>query len=251
MTLQQLTHLTRTLGEPARDYVIVGEGNTSMRIDEDSFYVKASGQRMETITEAGFVAVRFEPILALFDDPPQTRTELKARMMTARVDQSTEVVPSVETSFHAMLLHDTGAAFVGHTHPTPVNQLLANNHAQTFAEKRLFPDHAVLCGPESVFVPYVDPGLPLAQAIRERVRAYMDKHGAAPHEILMANHGTIALGQSVDEILNVTAMSVKAAKIMVGALSTGQPNYMSPEDVMHIYKRPDEIYRRSRFVSGE
>lgn len=250
MTLQMLANMTRTLGEPWRDYVIVGEGNSSMRIDDDSFYVKASGQQMETIDTDGFVAVHFAPMLALFDDPPKTRSDQKARMMAARLDQSSEVVPSVETSFHAMLLHDTGARFVGHTHPTPVNQLVCSNHARTFAEKRLFPDHAVLCGPEAVFVPYVDPGLPLALAIREQVKTYVDKYGVAPHEIVLANHGLIALGQSPQEILNITAMSVKAAKILVGALTVGEPAYMDPADVLHIYHRPDEIYRRGRFVSG-
>ncbi|MEO0562038.1 MAG: class II aldolase/adducin family protein [Chloroflexota bacterium] len=247
MTLQKLADMTRTLGEPWRDYVVVGEGNTSMRIDDDSFYVKASGQQMETIDTDGFVAVRFAEMLALFDDPPRTRSEQKARMMAARLNQSNEVAPSIETSFHAMLLHDTGAAFVGHTHPTPVNQLACSNQARTFAEKRLFPDHAVLCGPEAVFVPYADPGLPLAQAIRTEVKAYMDKFEAHPHEIVLANHGLIVLGQSPQEILNITAMSVKAAKILVGALSVGEPVYMEPADVLHIYQRPDEIYRRDRF----
>jgi rhamnose utilization protein RhaD (predicted bifunctional aldolase and dehydrogenase) len=139
MSLARLASMTRTLGEPHRDYVIVGEGNTSMRIDDDSFYVKASGQQMERIEPEGFVAVRFEPVLALFDDPPQTRTEQKERMMAARVDPSNEIAPSIETSFHAMLLHDTGAAFVGHTHPTPVNQLACSNHCADFCRETALP----------------------------------------------------------------------------------------------------------------
>ena len=44
--LSDLINMTRALGEPAMDYVIIGEGNTSMRIDEDSFFVKASGHQM-------------------------------------------------------------------------------------------------------------------------------------------------------------------------------------------------------------
>jgi ribulose-5-phosphate 4-epimerase/fuculose-1-phosphate aldolase len=86
--------------------------------------------------------------------------------------------------------------------------------------------------------------------IRERVQAYMEKYNAAPHEIVLANHGLIVLGQSPEEILNVMAMSVKAARILVGALSVGEPAFMDPADVMYIYQRPDEIYRRDQFVSG-
>jgi rhamnose utilization protein RhaD (predicted bifunctional aldolase and dehydrogenase) len=97
-------------------------------------------------------------------------------------------------------------------------------------------------------VPYCDPGLPLALEIRKQTRAYLDKNGEAPKVILLANHGLIALGQTTAEILNVTAMCVKAAHIFAGACAVGEPVFMSAEDIAHIYKRPDEIYRRQQFV---
>lgn len=150
-----------------------------------------------------------------------------------------------------MLLQDCGVNCIAHTHPVVVNQLLCSQHAETFAKRRLFPDEVVLCGPESVFVPYVDPGLPLAQAIRERTRAYMDKHGEAPKVILLANHGMIALGENTTDALNITLMCVKAAKILTGAYAVGEPQFLSDEIVHHIYFRPDEIYRRRLFVQDD
>jgi rhamnose utilization protein RhaD (predicted bifunctional aldolase and dehydrogenase) len=248
MQINELVTMTRTLGQPNLDYVIIGEGNTSARIDDDSFWIKASGQQMQGIEPDGFVAVQFAPVLAMFDEPPQTLTEQNAIMAKAKVDPAAPQRPSVEVSFHAMLLHDCGVAYIGHTHPIAVNRILSSNRARQFAENRLFPDEVVLCGPESVFVPYLDPGLPLAIAIREQLRRYMDKYGEAPKVVLLANHGMIALGQSATEILNITAMCVKAAHIFTGACATGEPMFMPPEEVMHIYKRPDEIYRRARFV---
>ncbi|MBK9749698.1 MAG: class II aldolase/adducin family protein [Chloroflexi bacterium] len=97
-------------------------------------------------------------------------------------------------------------------------------------------------------MPYVDPGLPLAVAIRDEVRRYMDEQGEAPKVILLQNHGLIALGQTPTEALNITAMCVKAAKIFTGTCAVGEPVFMSPEDIKHIYFRPDEIYRRQMFV---
>ena len=41
--LAQLIAMSRTLGDPANDYVILGEGNTSVQADAESFWVKASG----------------------------------------------------------------------------------------------------------------------------------------------------------------------------------------------------------------
>lgn len=246
--LDQLHQLTNTLGQPQRQYVIIGEGNTSCRIDDDSFYVKASGQQMQTITPEGFVAVNFAPVLAMLDTPPASLADEKAISKAARVDEGVSVVPSVEVSFHAMLLHECDVAFVGHTHPVAVNKILCSHHARVFAEKRVFPDEAVLCGPESVFVPYVDPGLPLAIVMRDEVKKYLEKYDEAPKVILLQNHGLIALGQTPAEILNITAMCVKAAEILWGALAIGGANFMSNDDIMHIYKRPDEIYRRQQFV---
>ena len=247
-TLNSLINMTRALGEPALDYVIIGEGNTSMRIDDESFYVKASGHQMHNISEDGFVAVRLAPMLAMLDDPPQTLSEQKAITQAAMIDPADERSPSIEVSFHAILLNDCDVRFVGHSHPTAVNQIMCSEHAADFALKRRFPDEVVLYGPQSVLVPYADPGLPLAIIMRQRVREFMAAQGEAPKLILLENHGMIALGDSPTEILNITAMAVKAARIHVGALLTGKPTYLPEDEVWHLYRRPDEIYRRNLFV---
>lgn len=243
-----LTELTRFVGQPENNYVVVGEGNTSYRIDADTFWIKASGRGMHNIDAAGFVAVRFAPLLDLLADPTDDpHTAMRAAMEVAKVDATVTIKPSVEVTFHAALLHDCDVRCIIHTHPLLVNQLMCSTRAEDFALKRIFPDQVVLCGPASVFVPYVDPGLPLALAIRARVRAYMEIYGEFPRTILLANHGLIALGQTPKDALNVTAMCVKAAGIFAGACAVGQPTYMTDEDIRHIYKRPDEVYRRKLF----
>jgi ribulose-5-phosphate 4-epimerase/fuculose-1-phosphate aldolase len=65
----------------------------------------------------------------------------------------------------------------------------------------------------------------------------------------MANHGMIALAGTATEALNITAMAVKAAHIFAGACALGEPVFLSDADIRHIYKRPDEIYRRGLFVA--
>ena len=248
MSLDQLVEMTRTLGQPEYQYVIVGEGNTSQRIDDDTFWIKASGQQMRTIGPDGFVAVHFDPILNLLDNPPESRQHIQTIMNEARVTPEVSVRPSVEVSFHAMLLNDCQVQVIAHTHPTAINRILCSTRAEQFASNRTFPDEVVLCGPQSVFVPYTDPGLPLAIAIRSHVRTYLDQFGEAPKVILLANHGLIALAQTHNEALNITGMAVKAAEIFAGACTIGDPVFMSEADIMHIYKRPDEIYRRQQFV---
>ena len=248
-SLDALVALTRELGEPDRRYVIIGEGNTSHRIDAGSFWIKASGQQMRGIQADGFVGVRLAPVLGLLDTPDLPDAEVKRITKDACLDPNGRLIPSIEASFHAVLLAECGVNCIAHTHPTAVNQILCSSRAAQFASNRLFPDDVVLCGPRSVLVPYADPGVPLALAIRDHVRAYLDEQGEAPKVVLLANHGLIALGQTTREALNITAMCVKSAEIFSGACAVGEPVFMSQADINHIYRRPDEIYRRKRFVS--
>jgi len=249
--LHELWTFARALGEPERDCVIIGEGNTSARIDADTFYIKASGQQMAAIEPGGLVAVRIAPVLALLDaEPVPSMDEQKARAKAAKLDPGAPD-PSIEVTFHALLLAECGVKFVAHTHPTPVVSILCSPRAEEFANRRSFPDGAVLCGPRSAFVPYADPGLPLAHAIRESVRAYMSAEGEAPRTILMQNHGLIALGQTAREALNITMMAVKAARVFTSAAALGGPVFLSDEEVRHIVRRPDEIYRRDQFARSE
>lgn len=247
--LDALVALSVDLARPENRCVIIGEGNTSIRIDDETFYVKASGRSLHKITSAGFVAVRFAPLLALLDEAGDS-TALQTAMNAARVDPAVTAHPSVEVTFHAMLLHECGAQVIAHAHPVVVNQILCSPRARDFADRRMFPDEIVLCGAQSLLLPYIDPGLPLARIMRDGVRQFSEENGEPPKVILMQNHGVIAIAQTPTEALNIMAMTVKAAEIFVGAALLGGPVFLSAVDVQHIARRPDEIYRRKLFAGG-
>ena len=84
--LEKLIELTRTLGEPALDYAILGEGNSSAAAGEETFYVKASGRTLHNIGADGFVRVRCGPILAMLEREQLSDDEIQAGLMAARVD---------------------------------------------------------------------------------------------------------------------------------------------------------------------
>jgi rhamnose utilization protein RhaD (predicted bifunctional aldolase and dehydrogenase) len=163
--------------------------------------------------------------------------------MSARIATDAKK-PSVEAAFHAWLLSLENVQFVGHCHPVAANQVLCSPRARDFAERRLFPDEVVCCGPASVFVPYTDPGIPLAREIKERVLLYIKQSGFTPRLVLLQNHGIIALGPTPDSVLSCILMATKAAEIFVGAAALGGPNFMSPKDIERIASRPDEWYRQ-------
>ncbi|HUW11565.1 MAG TPA: class II aldolase/adducin family protein [Anaerolineae bacterium] len=243
--LQQLITMSRRLADPALDYVILAEGNTSAWADEETFWVKASGVNMPGIGAGGFVRVRFAPLLAMLDGPDLTDAEVKEHTAAAKVDPSDPRRPSVETVLHALALQLPGVRFVGHTHPTATNALTCSQDFDKAVSGRLFPDEIVYCGPSQAIVPWTDPGLPLARKVRDVINQHMDDHREVPKVILMQNHGLIALGQTVQDVENITAMAVKTARVLLGTAAFGGPHFLSPEAVRRIHTRPDEAYRRS------
>ncbi len=249
-SLEQLVTLSRTLGNPANDYAILGEGNTSARAGEATFWVKASGTELRTIDANGFVEVRFDRVLALLDAPSLTDAEIKQGLNEAKVDAAGLGHPSVETVLHALCLQLEGVNFVGHTHPTAINALTCSVGFDAAFAGRLFPDEIVVCGPAPVLIPYVDPGPPLARAVKAHIDAHIDYYGEVPKVIHMQNHGMIALGRTAQQVANITAMAVKAARVLAGTYALGGPRFMTAEAVARIHTRPDEHYRQKVIAPG-
>jgi rhamnose utilization protein RhaD (predicted bifunctional aldolase and dehydrogenase) len=245
--LAQLVTMSRHLGDPALDYAILGEGNSSAQIDGDTFWVKASGAEMRTIEGSGFVLVRFEPVLALLEQEGVDDSVVRAALEAARVDPATRAQPSVETVLHAIALQLDGVRFVGHTHPTAVNAVLCSQKVEEAIAGRLFPDEIVYCGPAPVYIPYTDPGVPLARTFSAAIGRYIDEYRENPKVILMQNHGLIALGRTASEVQNITAMYVKTARVILGTYALGGPHFMTQQTVDRIHTRPDEQYRRQEW----
>jgi rhamnose utilization protein RhaD (predicted bifunctional aldolase and dehydrogenase) len=242
--------MSRHLGDPALDYAILGEGNTAARADDETFWVKASGAEMRAIDATGFVLVYFERVLGMLDQAPGGSLDdeqIRAGLLAARADPAATARPSVETVLHALALQVPGVNFVGHTHPTAVNAILCSAGAEEAIAGRLFPDEIVYCGPAPVYVPYTDPGLPLARAVSAGIGRHLDEHGAAPKVVLMQNHGLIALGKTAAEVEHITAMYAKAARVLLGTYVLGGPHFMTQAAVDRIHTRPDEAYRRQEW----
>jgi rhamnose utilization protein RhaD (predicted bifunctional aldolase and dehydrogenase) len=243
MSLDQLLVLSHELGREDRSLAILGEGNTSVREPDGTFLVKASGGNLATLGADAVTACRPEGLLALLSSSRATDAAVEDALLAARID-ATARKPSVEAMFHAWLLTLPNVAYVGHTHPVHVNAILCSRQAARFAGSRLFPDEIVCCGERSVYVPYTDPGLKLAQAIRRETLAFIKRSGAPPRVILLGNHGLIALGATPAAVLAATLMAEKAARIWLGAAALGGPRFLTTSQTRRIAGRPDEHHRR-------
>jgi rhamnose utilization protein RhaD (predicted bifunctional aldolase and dehydrogenase) len=239
-----LVNLSRWLGAPEQDCAILGEGNTSARLSNETFLIKASGTQLGTLDEQSFVEVDIKRTLAMLDETNATDEAVRQQLIGTKVDASDTRLPSVETSFHAVFLSLPGVNFVGHTHPTAINAFTCSQGFEEALRNRLFPDEVVVCGPEPLLVPYVDPGVVLARVIRDELEKHLDRVGHPPKTVYMQNHGFTALGATAKQVQAITAMAVKTARILCGTYAFGGPRAMGADNVERIHNRTDEHYRQ-------
>src|SRR5277367_1667013 len=218
--LEVLLKLSHDLANPLRPLAILGEGNTSTRLSDTTFLIKASGSCLGSLRKEDVVECHADLLLQMLDETGLSDAEVDGRLMKSRADTEAKK-PSVEALFHAWLLTLPGINFVGHTHAPAVNGVLCSPRAREFATRRIFPDEVVCCDVESVFVPYADPGLRLAQEIRIGTGSFMKKYQRPPRVILLENHGIITLGKTAEAVLATMLMAEKAAIIWLGAAALG------------------------------
>lgn len=245
--LDPLIALSRRLGDPTMDAVMLGEGNTSMR-DGDVMRVKASGVLLAEAERGDFVRVDLTAAGALISDPDAADGEVDAFFAAVAAEEGRR--PSVEALLHVVLYEQTDAAVIAHSHPTSVNALLCSRNAELLVAGGLFPDQIVVLGAMPLLVPYVDPGIRLARAVRELLVAHIADHGEAPRVVYLRNHGMFALGATAGQVLGMTSMAQKCARAIIGAQAAGGVQFMPPEEVARIDTRPDEKYRRALLAQG-
>ncbi|CAA9587782.1 MAG: hypothetical protein AVDCRST_MAG86-3910 [uncultured Truepera sp.] len=244
---QELVGLARELGNPARELAILGEGNVSARAEDGTFWVKASGTSLGTLSEADLSCVRLDAVLRLLERDSLSEAEVEAELAAVLTDPAHKK-PSVETFLHALCLAHGGARWVGHTHAVAVNQILCSQLGAEPFRRHIFPDAVVVCGRAPAVVPYTDPGFALAKAVRAELKRYGDTYGVPPKLLLMENHGPVALGESAREVLNITLMADKWARTLLGTYALGGPRFLPESEVARIDSRLDEDYRRRRLV---
>jgi NAD(P)-dependent dehydrogenase (short-subunit alcohol dehydrogenase family)/rhamnose utilization protein RhaD (predicted bifunctional aldolase and dehydrogenase) len=205
------------------DWVRAGGGNASVKAD-GVLHIKPSGVPLATLAKEDLVPLRLEVLLeALHSDAPVDGDPVRVAAERAKIGNPPRR-PSVEILFHA-LIPDT---LVIHTHPLAANALTCNADAVALAQQ--------LLGDEAVYVPYTNPGVPLARKVEACRQEFESRTGKpAPGITLLGNHGVIISGNSAAEIRARASLlegSIKAA-IQAGA-ETAKPSLPEAQQVTEI-----------------
>jgi rhamnose utilization protein RhaD (predicted bifunctional aldolase and dehydrogenase) len=184
--LEAAARVTRRFGEDP-EYSRAGGGNSSVKVG-GTLYIKPSGVSLASITAASLMPLAIGPLLELAAHGSEEaavpgRDPVMRVAMAARLRDEGDQRPSVECVFHALIPR----RFVVHTHPTTVNALTCATDGEAIARD--------LFGDSVVWVPYTDPGLPLAREIDHRRRSGPEVGRAGTTEVtLLQNHGLIVAG---------------------------------------------------------
>lgn len=187
-----LTQLSKRAGE-RMDLVQAGGGNTSIKNEDGTMIIKASGCRLSEVSEkSGFVRLDNQKVLRMLEAMTGKSFESAAEKdaWSSREVASfclSEGRPSMETTLHAV----TGKITL-HTHPVTVNEWAARPDWET-----LFSD----LFPEAVLVSYKTPGVALTEGILDAAaKADVDLKSGL-QTIILQNHGLIVTGDTVEEVL--------------------------------------------------
>lgn len=243
-----LLTLTRSLGRPERDLVILAEGNTSELLGDGRLMVKASGSRMRDATAEDFVVVDLPPLVDLLSSPTATQDDLTAALDAGEVDGRRRR-GSIETLVHVAVQAVGASTFVGHTHPTAVIGLLASIHAESAFDYAAYSDEAVVVG-RPLYVPYASPGIDLGRLFHARLQEYADRHGALPQLVTLGNHGIVAIAPTAEGVDAISDMAVKAAQVRTAAYSIGGVVPLSSESLDTFFARTDIVERRGNIAEG-
>ncbi|QNK81622.1 class II aldolase/adducin family protein [Nakamurella sp. PAMC28650] len=246
---RELLELTRSLGRPERDLVILAEGNTSELLDDGRVVVKASGSNMATATTQDFVTVDIEPFVDLLGRENSTQDELTAALDAGMVDGHRRR-GSIEALVHIAVQAVSPVRFVGHTHPTAILGLMASVRAQEAYDYWVYSDEAVVIG-RPLYVPYASPGVGLGRVFHRSLLGYVDRYGQLPQLVLLGNHGIVALSPSAAGVDGISAMAVKGAQVRATAYAVGGVSPIPTESVSEFFAREDISERRGNLANGQ
>ena len=220
--MSEILDLAREISE----YTICGEGNVSVRVDENTLLIKASGTSLNTLSEEDLTLCNTNG----------AQIELLHKK------------PSIETSFHAWIMKTFSEVnFIAHTHPPHTTKILCSDTIYDFADNRWFPDQIVRNGIKSCLVPYAPPGEAILKLVEKSVSEFVDEEGYFPKLILLQNHGIITASASKKDCTASTLMCEKSAEIFIGAKLLGGVKFLTKQEIADVDTCPNEKYRRNMY----
>ena len=175
-----------------QDYFPGTGGNISLKLDDGSMFIKASGKRILHMKEKdGVVGLSYANIRDYFHESSVSHEGEKESLdiVSASIHSSAVGRPSIETGFHALLSKATI-----HSHSAYVNMLTCSTSFE------LLIDTIFMGSPISYLsISYAKPGYYLTHLFLDKVK----KLSSRPRVIFMKNHGVVVTAPTMEEAIQL------------------------------------------------
>ncbi len=173
------------------DLIQAGGGNSSVKNDDGTMYIKASGVCLSDVDDNfGYAIIQNRELLKIFNNEEIYHAEkrMNDKIMAdyiAKVNLTPNFKPSIETLLHSML-----CKYTLHTHPVLVNAITNRKEWKEILIK--------IFGQNIMLIDYKTPGISLALELREKIK------NKKANIIFLQNHGLIVTSDVVDDIKKLT-----------------------------------------------
>lgn len=175
-----------------QDYFPGTGGNISLKVDDGSMFIKASGKRIHHMKEEeGVVGLFYKNIRDYFHESSVSHEGEKESLdiVSASIHPSAIGRPSIETGFHALLSKATI-----HSHSAYVNMLTCSTSFEMLI------DTIFMGSPISYLsISYAKPGYYLTHLFLDKVR----RLSSNPRVIFMKNHGVVVTAPTMKEAIQL------------------------------------------------
>ena len=168
------------------DIVQAGGGNTSVKINDETMFIKSSGYQLSEMEEnVGYSKVNYKKIVDYFKSNLEIKRSDEKELLENTLIEGKR--PSIET-----FLHSITEKYTLHTHPLLINVFTSRKNGMKEL-KSMFPD--------SLVIDYQTPGIFLAKEFFNKFLKLENPQKA--NIVFLKNHGLIVSGKNMDEVIEL------------------------------------------------
>ena len=168
------------------DIIQAGGGNTSVKIDDETMFIKSSGYQLSEMEEnVGYSKVNYKKIVNYFKNHLEIKRSDEKELLEETLIEGKR--PSIET-----FLHSITEKYTLHTHPVVINVFTSRTNGMEEL-KSVFPD--------SLIIGYQTPGIFLAKEFFDKFLELEEPRKA--NIVFLKNHGLIVSGKNIDEVIEL------------------------------------------------
>ena len=168
------------------DIIQAGGGNTSVKINDETMFIKSSGYQLSEMKEnVGYSKVNYKKIVDYFKNNLEIKRSDEKELLENTLIEGKR--PSIET-----FLHSITEKYTLHTHPLLINVFTSRKNGMKEL-KSMFPD--------SLVIDYQTPGIFLAKEFFDKFLKLENPQKA--NIVFLKNHGLIVSGKNMDEVIKL------------------------------------------------